>query len=279
MKRSMNWLGTGVFAAAVLSTATFADEGHANESVTWSGDPCTEPVLMIETDFDNVRNHIPASYPGTDEEFLGQVVSHVGADGTLKATVVITLNRCAVNTVETTVNGQVRRTESGSAWSEVLVMVLFDGPSPNGFEFYALADYVDAPGLATAFRSLGLPTQHTPNLVFSLPVDPLSPAPGAVVPLTVAVPNTFMVTGFVVRPNAFDTGGHATHHFHGARGLVSAEHDTPIGGMSFTSGTLTITGPQGAWLADLLGTSGPLAVGGFYLEKTGGHNHVAVLEE
>ena len=274
-----SWIAALLMVGGTVLAPARAHTTEGETRVEWYGNPCTEPVLMIPTDPENVARHVPASFPGSTEEFMSHVVTAPGPDGRPRATVVITLNRCATNEVVSTVHGEPRRSAGGDDFAEVLVMVLYDGPSSNAFEFYALADYVDAPELATALRGLGLPTQHTPRLGYDLPADPDSPEPGVVVPFSVEVPGAFAIDGEVVRPLAFDTGGHATHYFHGPRGFVSSEHDTPIGGMSSVQGTLTVTGPRGAWLGDLLGTSGPLPVGGFYLEKTGGHSHAATLEE
>lgn len=231
---------------------------------------------MVETDRDNVRAHVPATYPGTTEEFMSHVITTPGADGRAKATIVFTLNRCRDSEVVQTVHGVAQPAHAATNVAEVLVMVLWDGSSPNGFEFYALASYVSDPVLAGAFRALGLPSQATPNLVFQLDADPEQPAPGTAVPFVVEVPGAFRVDGTAMRPAAYGPAGHATHHYHGARGAIWVEHDTPTGGISGVTAQVTVTGTAGGWLGELLGAQS-VPAGGLMLEKHVGHAHTAYL--
>lgn len=266
----------GAALVAVPATALDGEAPPSDDYVTWVGGPCTEPVLFVETDRENVRRHIPPDYPGTDEEFMSRVVTTVGIDGHPKATVVFTLNRCRDNEITSTVDGTAQATHSATDVAEVLVMVLWDGPSSNAFEFYAFASYVDEQALAGAFAAIGLPTQMTPGLVFDLEAYPDQPEPGEVVPLHVEVPGVFRAVGTAVRPLTYGPAGHATHHYHGSRGAIWVEHDAPTGGISSAEATITVTGTDGEWLADLLG--GTTAEGsGMLLEKEVGHGHTAYL--
>lgn len=268
-----------ILLALAVSAPAYADDAQPVSSdtyVVWDAGPCTEPVLMVETDADNVRSHIPAHYPGSDDEFMSHVVTTPGADGRDKATIVFTLNRCAENAITRVVDGEVEGTAEASDTSEVLVMVLFDGASDNAFEFYAFASYVDEPALAGGLSFLGLPVSLRQGLVYDLDASPEQPAPGAVIPFVVEVPGVLRAEGSVVRPVEYGPAGSATHHHHGPRGPIWVEHDAPTGGLSTASATITVTGPEGSWLADLLGADSVLA-GGMYLEKEVGHGHTAYL--
>lgn len=189
---------------------------------------------------------------------------------------VFTLNRRRDSEVSHVVNGALKSSHTSTNASEVLVMVLWDGHSENAFEFHAFASYVSDQVLAGGFHSLGLPSKATPNLVYQLGADPDQLEPDAVVPFFISVPGAFEFSGTVVRPLAFGAGGLATHHFHGPRGTIWVEHDTPVGAFTNATGTVTVTGQQGAWLAQLLGTTSAPAAG-FYLEKQVGHAHTAYL--
>ena len=270
-----------VGASLLVAAPAMADESPVPSSdtrVIWDAGPCTEPVLMSPVDRENVRGHIPAEYPGTDDEFMSHLVTSPGPDGRPQATVVFTLNRCRDSEVTRVVNGTELEPTVATDVAEVLVMVLWDGPSSNQFEFYALASYVNTPELAGAFRALGLPSQATPELVYQLDAEPDQPDPGAEVPFVVEVPGAFRFEGTVVRPLEYGPAGHATHHHDGPRGAIWVEHDAPTGGIAQTGATVTVTGEEGAWLADLLGADTAFAAG-LYLEKLVGHGHTAYLIE
>lgn len=256
--------------------ATSADVPPSDTSVTWESGPCTEPVLFVQTDKENVRGHIPDGYPQSDDEFMSHLTTTVGVDGRLEATVVFTLNRCRDNEIIQVINDVQQAPGSATNVAEVLVMVLWDGASSNAFEFYAIASYLNDSNLAGAFRSLGLPSKHVPDLIYSFNADPEQPQPGAVVPFAVEIPHTFRVSGSAVRPLTYAPGGHATHHYHGPRGEIWVEHDAPIGGESLSNATVRVTGDSGSWLADLLGASTRSATG-MLLEKQVGHSHTAYL--
>lgn len=278
MKTRLSAVTVLVLATAVASLADGlpADVPTSDTYVSWLAGPCTEPVLLVPTDKENVRQFVPAAYPGTSDDFMSKLVTTVGTDGRAKATVVFTLNRCRNSSVTRVIDGVATPTTTATNVSEVLVMVLWDGASSNAFEFYAIASYIDEPHLAAAYRSLGLPSQHTPGLVFQLDADPEAPSPGATLPFHVAIPDAFRVDGTVVRPLTYGPAGHATHHYHGARGEIWVEHDSPTGGVSTSEATITVTGASGAWLAALLGTR--TATGrGMLLEKHVGHHHDAYL--
>lgn len=265
-----------LFSLVAALPAAAHDTPTSSTQVVWTAGPCTEPVLFVEVDADNVRAHIPKDYPGTEADFMQKLVTYPGTDGALKATVVFTLNQCRDSEVTRVVNGVAQPSHTGTNVSEILVAVMWDGPSHNAFEFYALQTFISDPMLAGAVRALGLPAQSTPNLVHDFAANPDVPQPGAVVPFHIAIPGAFEFNGTVVRPQAFDSGGLATHHFHGARGAVWVEHDTPVGAMSVVEATITVTGQKGAWLAQLLGAS-TVPAGGLYLEKQVGHAHTAYL--
>jgi hypothetical protein len=252
------------------------DGGEPSASVSWFSAPCTEPVLLIPVDEENLRGHIPEWFPGTDDEFMDNVVSVPGPDGPL-ATVVITLNRCESNEMMRSHGGKEKHVTLADDTAEVLVMVMYDGGGGGPFEFYTLASYVSDPKLAGAFRWLGLPTRYTPGMVFDLDASPSTPDPAASVPFTVEIPDEFRVDGTVVRPEEYGPGGHALQYYDGNRGFVTVDHDSPEGGTSFVVGSLSVTGPKGAWLADLLGSSDVNDIEGFYLEKLEGHVHLSVL--
>ncbi len=280
----MKTLLSAALCTLFLSTVLLAPAARAHDTgaptsdtqVVWVAGPCTEPVLFAEINADAVRSHIPAAYPGGEADFMQKLVTYPGADGLAKATLVFTLNSCRDSETTRVVNGKAQPAHAGTNVSEILVAVMWNGPSANDFEFYALRTFISDPMLAGAVRSLGLPAQATPNLVYDFAANPDVPEPGAVVPFRIGVPGAFEFTGTVVRPLAFDSGGHATHHFHGPRGAVWVEHDTPVGAMSVVQATITVTGQKGAWLAQLLGgTSVP--AGGLYLEKQVGHAHAAYL--
>jgi hypothetical protein len=152
--------------------------------------------------------------------------------------------------------------------------------SPNEYsseptQFYTLANYIDWEPLATAFKSLGLPTVHVPGLSLRFEVNAVTglgtialdlPAPG----------EQITAAGSMTALNPPPVDAHAASLGVGPRGVVVVHHHSPLFGVNPGAvATITIDRADGIW-AKAMG-AGSRRVNGTFFEKGAGHEHSATL--
>jgi hypothetical protein len=262
--RNGRGVAAAIMAAVLWATATPAWGQPGPDTVTWSAQQCREAALLAGTDYGNVAPLVPPPFADN--------VLKAGAAGTESATLIFTFNRCVDTEVST---GQGTFT-TGEATEVILGVVL----SPNEYsgeptQFYTLANYVDWEPLATAFKSLGLPTVHVPRLNLTFEVNTLTgvgtmaldlPAPG----------EHITATGSMAALNPPPVDAHAASLGVGPRGVIVVHHHSPLFGVNpGAAATITTDRADGIW-AKAIGATSRRANGTLF-EKGAGHEHSATL--
>jgi hypothetical protein len=257
-------LAVAVMAAVLWATATPTWGQSRPDTVAWSAEQCREAALLAETDYGNVASLVPPP-------FADHVVK-AGAAGMETATLIFTFNRCA----DTKVSTRQGTFTTGDATEVILGVVL----SPNEYsseptQFYTLANYVDWEPLATAFKSLGLPTVHVPGLSLGFGVNDLTglgtialdlPAPG----------EHITAAGSMAALNPPPVDAHAASLGVGPRGVVVVHHHSPLFGVNpGAAATITADRADGIWGKAMGAPS--RRVNGTFFEKGAGHEHSATL--
>lgn len=244
-----------------LLSETTRSEGPQDRFVDWYGlGRCTEPVLLIPTDVENVLPFIPQAYWGN--------IATVPSVNEAQTSLVITLNKCPINRLVTT---------TGEYFAddvvEVIIGVLMKPTVADGpFQFYALASFVNWSPLASAYKNIGLPTVYVKDIRYEVDIDPLTGIGvySVEVPWT---PEQFSAEGWFIRDNPVEIDGGAAHFHEGPHGLVKVTHTTTFA-TDISQGTVTADNPD-SLLAQVMGAASRDAVGVFIDKDEHRHVHSA----
>jgi hypothetical protein len=239
--------------------------GHdQTEKVAWGADQCQEAALFTTTDYADVAPLVPAPF---DDNVL-----KAGVPGAETATLIFTFNRCT-NTSVVTRHGSFSTEEA----TEVIAGVMLSGSEYSGevTQFYTLANYIDWEPLATAFKSIGLPTVHVPQLTLSFAVDALTHL--GTITLDIPAPSEHVTAvGSMATFSPPPVDAHAASLGVGPRGVVVVHHHSPVFGVNpGATGTITTNRSDGMWAKAMGSTT--RQVDGVFLEKGSGHEHAATL--